>query len=294
MLEDATKILSAHWVSMLRSGVIPWLDLWRSGQPANLLTGEPYTGINALILGISPFKSPYWISESQCEFKRVRLPSKSPAFLTIHRRVLEEIIPRHKPWDPPLHRVLPSFGVIKTFNFDTIRGIPDPGPPAARLAPKNPVEFCEKIIRYMPRPPRLKHDRRCKHARYVLSKDVVLTPPPGLYKQAGVYYATLFHELIHSTGHQSRLGRQSIEEISSINEKRYTLEELVAEIGGAALCWIGGIPVLAPDAPEQARVQWLDCLTKNPQLVLAGLGQAAAAVHYVTGALGFHLAREAA
>jgi len=50
------------------------------------------------------------------------------------------------------------------------------------------------------------------------------------------YYATLFHELAHSTGHQSRLGRENCMKPSTYDSKEYCKEELVAEIATCFLC----------------------------------------------------------
>ena len=45
------------------------------------------------------------------------------------------------------------------------------------------------------------------------------------------FYITLFHELVHSTGHQTRLNRQTLVEGDGMGGKVYSEEELVAEMG---------------------------------------------------------------
>ena len=61
-------------------------------------------------------------------------------------------------------------------------------------------------------------------------------PERGQFDGAEAYYATLFHELVHSTGHESRVGRQGIEAFAGFGSESYSKEELVAEIGAAYLC----------------------------------------------------------
>ena len=51
------------------------------------------------------------------------------------------------------------------------------------------------------------------------------------FKNETKYYSTLFHELIHWTGHESRLNRFSTIKILESQEEEYALEELVAEMG---------------------------------------------------------------
>lgn len=48
------------------------------------------------------------------------------------------------------------------------------------------------------------------------------------FKDCGIYYSTLFHELIHWSGDKSRLNRF---DVNKMNYQQYESEELVAEIG---------------------------------------------------------------
>ena len=57
-------------------------------------------------------------------------------------------------------------------------------------------------------------------------------PEAGNFKDIESYWATMLHEVIHSTSHKSRLNRP-IED--------YAFEEMVAEIGSAFLCAQMGI-----------------------------------------------------
>ncbi len=50
------------------------------------------------------------------------------------------------------------------------------------------------------------------------------------------YYDTIYHELAHSTGHQSRVGRFQPGVMNKFGSKEYGKEELLAEITAAALC----------------------------------------------------------
>ena len=50
---------------------------------------------------------------------------------------------------------------------------------------------------------------------------------------AAHYWATLWHEVIHWTGHPSRLNR---ERHHRWGDQKYAFEELVAELGAAFLC----------------------------------------------------------
>jgi antirestriction protein ArdC len=53
---------------MLDAGVNPWRKPWRAAAykpPQNLLSRRPYRGVNVILLGLSPYASPYWMSYRQ-------------------------------------------------------------------------------------------------------------------------------------------------------------------------------------------------------------------------------------
>ncbi|MGC3992042.1 MAG: zincin-like metallopeptidase domain-containing protein [Chthoniobacteraceae bacterium] len=71
-------------------------------------------------------------------------------------------------------------------------------------------------------------------------------PDRGHFTSEEAYYSTLFHELSHSTGHQSRLARKSLMEAKGIDamgelRKVYAEEELVAEMAASFLNAHAGI-----------------------------------------------------
>ena len=57
------------------------------------------------------------------------------------------------------------------------------------------------------------------------------------------YYAVAFHELTHSTGHESRLNRAGVasSRLATFGSVDYSREELVADMGSAFLCAEAGI-----------------------------------------------------
>ena len=64
---------------------------------------------------------------------------------------------------------------------------------------------------------------------------------PAAFESAAGYYATLFHELGHSTGHPQRLARKGVTDPVKFGSHRYSHEELVAEMTSAFLCGHAGI-----------------------------------------------------
>src|SRR3546814_12593964 len=112
----------------------------------------------------------------------------------------------------------------------------------ARIA-FDPVQQAEAIVAGYADGPVVLHDADA--AYYVPSHDEVHLPPRTAFRDADGYYATLFHELAHSTGHPSRLNREGYQASAPFGSPLYSREELVAEFAAAFLC-----PAARLDAPR--------------------------------------------
>jgi antirestriction protein ArdC len=102
-----------------------------------------------------------------------------------------------------------------------------------------PISACAEIMGCMPKAPEI--EAWGSKAFYSSLTDRVNLPKPELFSSAEEDYATAFHELIHSTGHQKRLARESILEAAPLGSPIYSREELVGELGAAFLCAEAGI-----------------------------------------------------
>lgn len=145
--------------------------------------------------------------------------------------------------------------------------------------PFDPIAACEQIVQAMPRPPTIRFggDRAC----YIPSRDEVRIPSPEQYIGAEEYYSTLFHELVHATGHESRLKRAEIAKPSGFGSDPYAREELVAEMGATFLCGRARIEqeTLANSA---AYIQnWIGKLRSDPKLVVLVAASAQKAADFI-------------
>jgi antirestriction protein ArdC len=65
---DVYQIITDRILALLDAGVNPWRKPWHAAAwkpPQNLLSRRPYRGVNVLLLGLSPYSSPYWVSFKQ-------------------------------------------------------------------------------------------------------------------------------------------------------------------------------------------------------------------------------------
>ncbi|NLW81324.1 MAG: hypothetical protein GXY42_06590 [Desulfovibrionales bacterium] len=144
-----------------------------------------------------------------------------------------------------------------------------------------PVEAIERIIAAMPQPPKVEHNPA--EAFYSIGLDTVSVPPANQFDSAEEYYSTLFHELVHSTGHDSRLQRPSLSRIAQGSDHLYSYEELVAEMGAAMLCGLTGIAPKTIDNSAAYIANWLQSLRDNPDYVIYAGAAAQKACRYIKG-----------
>jgi antirestriction protein ArdC len=79
-----------------------------------------------------------------------------------------------------------------------------------------------------------------KDAAYNLSKDLITMPDISDFDVTEEYYTTLFHEMIHSTLHKSRIDRNEKYKDKDA-DAQYAFEELIAELGASYLAGLSGI-----------------------------------------------------
>lgn len=142
-----------------------------------------------------------------------------------------------------------------------------------------PIAKCEQVVTAMPKRPAINHHgaRAC----YSPALDTVSMPESKLFESGEGYYSTLFHELIHSTGHVSRLNRREITDPIRFGSDPYSREELVAEMGAAFLCGHCGIENKTIDQSAGYIQSWLGKLKEDRRLVVHAAVQAQKACDFI-------------
>lgn len=146
----------------------------------------------------------------------------------------------------------------------------------------NPVEEAERIIGAMRNKPVIHWLTVMTHsARYWNRKDLIEIPEPDLFDSRARYYDTMFHELAHSTGHQSRLGR--FEEDSTERDlHEYGREELIAEMTAAMLCEKAGIGQETLENAAAYIRSWHDTIKADRHIFMQASHAAQKALDYIS------------
>ena len=66
-MQDIYQEITDRMIAELEKGRIPWHCPWRPAEwrHRNLISGKPYRGINAILLAMSPYASPFWLTMRQ-------------------------------------------------------------------------------------------------------------------------------------------------------------------------------------------------------------------------------------
>lgn len=113
---------------------------------------------------------------------------------------------------------------------------------------------------------------------YSPTLDVISCPQKCQFNSLSEYYKSLFHEMVHSTGHKDRLNREMK---PSFYLDSYSREELVAEIGSSYLASISQLPDLSVDNAAAYIQGWIKPLQNNPKWIVWASSRAEAAVNFI-------------
>ncbi|GAA4461869.1 zincin-like metallopeptidase domain-containing protein [Nemorincola caseinilytica] len=278
---DVYALVTDKIIERLNAGTVPWRKPWKdAGMPRNLISGKPYRGINSLLLGMEGYEHNLFLSFDQVKKigGKVRRGSKGHSIVYWN-------VPPEKQEDERTEateegkKSHPSLWYYTVFNVSQCDNLPERYLPAGRQPDRIPA--ADAIIRNMPKCPRVRHKEQ--RAYYHVIEDYVNMPKRRSFRTEAGYYSTLFHELVHSTGHDSRLARDGVVEMSEFGDEMYSKEELVAEIGTCYLLALANIE--GEFANSAAYIQgWLGKLRNDKRLIVKAAGQAQKAVDYILNA----------
>jgi antirestriction protein ArdC len=167
----------------------------------------------------------------------------------------------------------------KVFNIDQCTDIPSRLIPEEPLETNEPLSRCALILDSMTDPPKIEH--KGSQAFYLPRVDIINMPKLTHFESSEKYYSVLFHELVHSTGHQKRLNRKEITENPKFGTEPYSLEELVAEIGSCYLQSHSGLPIEAIKNSVAYIKGWLDVFKGDTRFVIRAASRAHQSVEYI-------------
>ncbi len=284
---DIYQIVTDQIISALEKGIVPWKRTWdaSTGSPRSI-HGRPYSGMNQLLLAVScaanSWKHPIFITMNEANKLggMVRKGEKSTMVVFWKTSVPSEY--KDNPSACPRNELRWMLRYYRVFNIHQIENLPlscYPSSEDAKARTTDPIPACEDIVANMPGRPEIIH--RGSQPCYVPAKDIVIMPEMADFHAPESYYATLFHELVHSTGHASRLNREDAF-AGKFGSEPYAKEELVAELGASFLAAKAGI---APCTIENATAYiggWLKKLKEDKRFIVSASARAQKAAEFIS------------
>ena len=263
-------------IDQLKNGCVPWQKPWKVSTPKNFLSQKPYRGINLLMLALSDYECEYWATFRQIKKSGGSVRKGERGTTIVYTNWFE--VEDEKTGDK---KELPFLKQFTVFNLEQTTGIEIPKP-MTEESTLNKLERCEQIWKTMPQQPSIKNDGVNK-AFYRPTTDSIHLPKWSRFKSSEEYYSTLYHELIHSTGHETRLARVGIMDTDHFGSEQYSKEELIAEIGSAFLCGTTGIEKQTLTNSSAYINGWLKKLRNDKRLIVIAAAQAQKAVDWIYG-----------
>lgn len=265
----------------LDEGVAPWRKPWVTrdgGHFRNLKSGKPYRGMNIMLLACAGFDSPYWVTYKQAKELGGEVRKGEKATKIIFWKILEKDVVKGD-GTTGVDKI-PLMRYYNVFNVEQCDGleVPEPQPEPSGF---DPIEAAEQIWEGWEGRPTLNHGG--SEAYYRPTTDSIQMPKPEDFESPEAYYGTLFHEMGHATGHESRLARKGVTDPIMFGSHTYSQEELIAEITSLLVCGAVGIEQTFDNSVAYIQT-WRERIKEDgPQVVIRAAQQAQKAADLLVG-----------
>lgn len=258
---------------------LPWIN--NVGIPVKAASGDHYRGINVLNLWaeaqLAGFASNEWAGFGYWKSQGGTIRKGSKSSVVIHSSLKEK--KDKKTGETETYRFSKTWRV---FNRDQIDGIED----TTTIETDELITTCGDKVLEIGAQLDAKIRIGGSRAYYSATSDYIAMPDRSLFFEqddisADVAFAsTLGHELIHWTGHSSRLDRD-LSGSNTSDKTAYAAEELTAEIGASFLCAELGFSYSGVDDHAGYIASWLKCLKNDNGAIFEAAAKASKAVAYI-------------
>jgi antirestriction protein ArdC len=279
------NIVTERITEVMAQGIIPWRKPWnvKCAPPCNY-AGNRYKGMNFFLLSMLGFDTPIFLTYNQIvklggKIRDNKKQAHVPVFFWKWLKKEDEATGDET--------TVPIFRYFRVWNIADVEGVDLPAwyireQGERETREHNPIAACEKIIAGYVNGPTIKHGRT--FCGYDVAADECHMVDPANFVGDAEYYAALFHEELHSTGHAGRLNRKEITDPVAFADHAYSLEELVAELGAAFLCSEAGIANDALLSNTAAYLNsWIKALNDQPTMFAIAAQRAQKGADHILG-----------
>jgi len=255
-----------------------------NSRPTNAKTRNVYRGINAMMTTFDTYfsKYKYCLYATKAQWKLLGNAPKAgakPIPIIFYKPRFEEskVDPTRKVQTGAL--LLYSKG----FNFDQTEGTYQP--PVFKAGKQYSVDAIDQFVKSTKVDLRHKEEGRCFYSPtgdYINMTSKINFKDTEEADATMHYYSVLFHELTHSTGHESRTGRmkKNADKYKWWLTDNYAFEELVAELGSVLFGQQFNIEKTIRGNHIQYLNSWIKALKTDYTLIADASAQAQKAVDF--------------
>jgi len=288
MKDDVYTRITNQIAAELEKGVLPWLKPWNAEHAAGRITrplranGIPYRGINVLMLWSEAvakgFAAPIWMTFKQALELNAHVRKGEKGSLVVYSSSITRTETNTETGEDA-ERDIRFMKGYTVFNVEQIEGLPAQyyASAAQQLDPMQRIIEADAF--FAATGASVSHGGNM--AFYTPTCDRIQMPPFEAFKDAESYYATLGHECVHWTRHETRLNREFGRK--RWGDEGYAMEELVAELGAAFLSSDLG---LTPDIREDHAsyiASWIKVLKDDKRAIFSAASHAQRAVDFLHG-----------
>lgn len=252
MSKKVYEILQEKVLEKLEAGTIPWARTWdqTGGFPRNIITNRPYIGFNHMMLLCQGFASPYWMTWKQAKKLGGCIKaeeSKNYTIITFWKVLVRENEDTEKEESFPMIRY------YKVWNLDQTKDVKLKWDEDVmeELTPKERIQACEDVVNGMREMPEVVYGR---NPCYMPNSDRIGMPEMDTFHSSEEFYATIFHEMAHSTKAIHRMNREKPSKAK---------EELIAEMTALFLCGTVGIATKTIENQAAYVKSWASRIREN-------------------------------
>lgn len=273
------EMVTERIIAQLENGIIPWQRPWTGTRDGayNRVTCNPYSILNQMLLQhrgeYATFKQ--WLEAGG------HIKKGAKAEMVTFWKVQQ--IKEEQEDGTEVIKKIPVLRYYNVFHISQVDGVEPKEKPD--LQEQEPIIEAEELKKmYMDREHIEINETISNRAFYSQTLDYIQVPAKEQYKNIEEFYSTLFHEVIHSTGHMCRLNRLETGANAGFGSESYSKEELVAEIGATMVLNRLGIETEKTFNNSTAYVQsWLQVLKNDNRFIISAASRAEKAVRYIWG-----------
>lgn len=275
MSQKIYEMITNQIIAKLEEGTVPWRRPWINGTAVNWKTGRPYRGINTILLAGGEYATFKQVKESGGKVKK-----GEKGQIVVFWKWIEKKERGEETDEDEKKEKIPLLRYYKVFEINSqCEGLTSKREDNA--FEHDPVKEAETVVKGYDHRPSVTY--YSGSAYYQPSPDRINVPPMKDFEDVNEYYSTLFHEMVHSTGHPKRLNREGITQMNTFGSEDYSKEELIAELGASMLCGVTGIENTTLDNSASYIQSWLRALKNDQTLIVKASQQAQKASDHILG-----------